>query len=648
MYGYSIDYPENWDAFQGDLSLGEFLFVASGDLSVPRLLVDLSFASELGDVQAMAEQVLDPLRELIEGLELLSERPITLSGGADAYEYTLGFPSDTLPLRGKLLVVPRGAQLFQVFAQTVPADFEAREADLDRIVRSFRLIEPAPFGAPRSESLTLREPSPATLDPHSIGDIVSHQYASQIFSGLVTFDPGLQVAPDLAASWDVEEGGTVYVFHLREDAKFHSGKPVTAEDIKYSIERAAAPATGSLVTGIYLNDIVGFTERRAGLANEVAGVEVLDDFTVRIRITRPVPYFLSKLAHSSGFILNRENVESGGPAWFFQPDGTGPFKLKGWDPGVVLVLERNEEYYGPRAFVPSVIIWNIGGDPLVAYEAGDLDVASIGGETARAVQDPSHPLQGELGVTPELGVLYLGFNAQLAPFDDPRARRAFALAIDRDTIIADIRSGTVQKANGFVPLGMANYAPPEPLAFDAQQARALWDEVLAETGQEIDSIVFQLAGISLLPYHQAVAEMWQETFGVEVEFQGSLGGDRAEAVAEGGAHVFEFGWIADYPDPHNFLDVLFHSQAITNIGRYSNAELDGLLEAARVEQDPAERSQTYRQADELLLQDAAAVPLWYFRSYVLVKPYVEGWFLNSLRVTDYSAVSLERSLPRQV
>ena len=645
IFGFSVEYPGTWATQEVDPSLGTPLFIAQGELGLPRVLVDLGYADTLGDVREMAAQVLDSLTSAIEGVKVLSEGPLQLADGTAAYEYGLEIPLGTTTLGGRLVVVPRGSQLWQVYALTVRGDYQGRLPELDRITRSFRLLEPTPFGVPRGQALTLFQPEPQTLDPHLIGDVGSYFYAVQIFGGLVALDRDLQVIPDLAERWDVQEGGTVYVFHLRRDVKFHSGKALTAQDVKYSLERAADPATGSRVAAVYLDDIVGVTERLAGATNQIAGVEVIEEFTVRIRIDKPVPYFLAKLTHPASFIVNRQNVEAGGPGWFGTPDGTGPFKLKGWRQRTIIVLERYEQYHRGQAQVPYIFVSNLLlGDPLLMYETGELDVAYIGGTDVVKARDPSSTLGEQLQVTPELALFFVGFNTREAPFDDPRARRAFALALDRDALIALELSDTVEKAAGFLPLvGLPGHNPDlAPIPFDPASAKALWQTVTAETGVNPEAVTLLLLGALPTSVYLAMAAMWESNLGIEVAFAFPSSDDFGRELEQSNAHLFDFGWVADYPDPQNFLDVLFHGQAINNYGVYRNPQADALLEKARVEQDSSARLQLYRDAEELMLEDAAAIPLWYNRNYVLVKPFVKDWFLSGLGIPDLFRVRLDR------
>ncbi|NIO70651.1 MAG: hypothetical protein GTN71_16870, partial [Anaerolineae bacterium] len=218
-------------------------------------------------------------------------------------------------------------------------------------------VVPSEPSGPKGATLNLVGSDPPTLDPHLSMDATSAAYIIEIFSGLVTLSPELEVVPDIAERWEVSEDGTVYTFYLRDDAKFHDGKPVTARDFKYSFERACDPWTGSVVADIYLGDIVGAKEKLYGFVDEVSGVEVVDDHTLQITIDAPKPYFLGKLTHSTAFVVDKDNVERGGRTWTDKPNGTGPFKLKEYRFGRQIVLEPNDLYYG---------------EPKPSVEAGEL------------------------------------------------------------------------------------------------------------------------------------------------------------------------------------------------------------------------------------------------------------------------------------
>ena len=197
----------------------------------------------------------------------------------------------------------------------------------------------APTEAPQDDTPREREKGvlrrlfsdPPTLDPHLTTDATSATIIIEIFGGLVTINPNLEVVPDLAERWDESDDGLVYTFHIRQDAVFHNGKPITAHDFKWSLERAADAITESLVVDQYLGDIVGLQEKLRGEARDVQGVRVIDDHTLEITISEPKSYFIYKLTYPTAFVLDQENVETG-RRWVREPNGSGPFMLSEYVP----------------------------------------------------------------------------------------------------------------------------------------------------------------------------------------------------------------------------------------------------------------------------------------------------------------------------
>ena len=196
-----------------------------------------------------------------------------------------------------------------------------------------------------SGELRLPGDDPLTLDPALVTDVTSATYIVELFGGLVTLDKDLQVKPDIAKSWDVSPDGTKYTFHLRDDVVFsQSGRRVTAQDFKYSMERAARPETDSPTADTYLGDIVGAKDMIRGRAKEISGIRVVDDFTLEITIDAPKPYFLAKLTYPTAFVVNKDQIEKDKRNWTRKPDGTGPFKLQEWKIGERIVLVRPKAY----------------------------------------------------------------------------------------------------------------------------------------------------------------------------------------------------------------------------------------------------------------------------------------------------------------
>ena len=393
LFGFAIDVPEAWFLDEGSV----LVRAADPEFGIPRVTVEVLLPTELGTNQDYGEIALGLLESAAP--EIVSEGLVTFDDGTEGYGYVLNVTAETA-LRAHLYVVGRGSQIYQVFVGSVPGDFDARADEFEAIAKSFRFRDPTPFGARLDRSLVMNSITPQTFDPHLIENISSYRFAAQIFGGLVRLDRDLRVVPAAAESWDISDDGLVYDFHLHPDAVFHSGKPVTVEDVKWSLERAADPATGSRVARLYIADIEGVEEKLDGEADEISGIEIVDEDTIRFTLTDPVPYFLAKMTHSASFILNRENVEGGGETWALTPDGTGPFKVRGWTPGIVLVLDPHEAHHLGAPTVESVVIW-LYGNPLLRYQAGELDVASVGEILGEEVRDPEHPLNAELRVVPQ-------------------------------------------------------------------------------------------------------------------------------------------------------------------------------------------------------------------------------------------------------
>ncbi len=497
-------------------------------------------------------------------------------------------------------------------------------------------------GVPRNQALVLAGDEPRTLDPALSQDTTSHEYTAHLFSGLVRLDEGLRLQPDLAASWESLDDGTRYVFHLRPNALFHDGKPVTAYDVAFSLERATSPTLDSPTAATYLSDIVGVADKLAGKAGSIAGLHVLDDLTLEIVIDAPKVYFLAKLTYPVAAVVSKEQVMSG-PEWSRTANGTGPFRLKQWLPGQQLVLERNPEFYRPQAGVRYVVYRFLAGAPIRLYEQGGIDAAYIGSGSLPRAQDPQSGLGSDLRAYGEMSIFYIGFSTKKQPFDDPLVRRAFAMALDVERLAGAGQQKHLLLANGFLPQGMPGYtAGVIGFAYDPAEARQLLSRSKYGGPEGLPPIIYTSSGIDEVDRALGAAvEQWRANLGVQVSARLLPTQDYFYRLPDEVDNLFDFGWIADYPDPENILDVLFHSGTANNIGRYSNAQVDALLEAARVEADEGQRFALYRQAQNTLLQDAAAIPLWHGLSYMLVKPYVQGFGLTAQGIATLEQVWLE-------
>jgi oligopeptide transport system substrate-binding protein len=469
--------------------------------------------------------------------------------------------------------------------------------------------------------------NPRQYDPHTTlgsGD-------KRVFSGLVSFDPQLNLTPDLAESWDVSADGMTYTFHLRQNAKFHDGRSVTAHDFVYSLERAASPALKSQTALTYLGDIVGIHEYAAGTTEHISGIKALDEHTLQITIDAPKPYFLLKLTYPTAFVVDKANVESGGD-WYRHPNGTGPYRLIEWTSFKRIVYEANKDFYLGAPSIPYVIVNLYSGDSQRLYETGDVDITGV--YSVDRFSDPADPLHNELRTGVSLCTSYVVFDTTQPPFDDVNVRKAFSMAFNRQQYIDVVMNGHALPAQGLYPPGLPGFnIALQGLPYDPSQARELLKQ--SKYGANLPPITYTDSGIgsSIGADVAALADMWKKNLGVTITVENLEPNYYYDQIyAHNHGQLFSGGWCADYPDPENFADVLFHSGSNQNNGGYSNPKLDTLLEAARTEQDVTKRIEMYQQAEQIIVDDAAAFFTVHYLSYELVKPYVKGYVLTPIDI----------------
>ena len=627
------------------------VLMGNSDGSPPVVQVSLFYDTAIVTPDAAVDSLLPNLFSR-PGFRTLDDTVVHLNDGSTGFQTTYQWRGDQGEEQGILFAAVRGTQNFFIRAEGSTEDFEASMDDLEALLASFQLNEPQPLDIPRQEALTLYfDDGPLLLDPTITHESQSIQYIMQVFSGLVSFNKDLVLVPELASEWSISEDGTVYTFTLQDGAKFHDGRPVTAGDVKSSWERAwelaADPNLPSTTVGTYLDDVAGVEEFTSGDAEEISGIQVIDDATLQVTIDDARSYFLSKLSHPVAFVVDQDQIEdSQGSAipWWAEPNGTGPFKVISWEPRRVMVLQANDEFYGGAPPVPYLVYRLYGGVPRLMYETGEIDVARVFSDELPQVNSPDYPLANELVETSELSVHYIGMGSDSPPFDDPLVRKAFLLSVDRKALLEDIFNESKELANGFLPPGLPGYNPDiAAIPFDPEEARRLIEQSSYGSVEALPDVVYTASGVSQPPtLVSQLIQMWRINLGVEVGVQLVQPDAYFYVLDQIDSSLFTYGWIADYPDPHNFVDVLFHSSAENNVGSYSNPEVDSLLEQARVEQDPSQRTALYRQAEAMLVDDAAAIPIYHGRRQMLVKPYVNDLLFTPFGMLDLRGTSLDR------
>jgi len=631
--GLGFHYPESWN-------LGSYIsqFGADAVVDNPDETVQIIFylsgveRADLTDDDRI-NQTVDLFRNVLSDPdEVKTVDPLRLDSGITALRRDFIYLRDYGTYESRLFLLSAALRTYVITVSGTRDALERDGAGAEAILRSTVVFEPAMFGVAREHSLTMPWSDPITLDPAMSREGTSHLIVAHLFSGLTRFDESLTVQLDLAESVELDASGTVYTFTLRDDASFHDGRRITAEDVRYSMERASDPGLHSATTALYLGDIVGVIDRLEGSATTISGVEVVDERTIRLTIDAPKAYFLAKLTYPTAYVVDRENIEPRGYDWWQGSiNGSGPFKLKEWTEGEVLMLERFDRYHTPSSLPYAVFPINLG-TPMQLYEAELSDVAFIGGATVDRALDPANGLEDQLRIFPQFLVSYVGFNTTKAPFDDPVVRRAFVMALDRDGLNEIVYGGKVDTAKGLLPPGLPGYnAELEGLPYDPVAAKAALDGS-RYAGEAFPTVTFTTAGFGAVPADlQFMIDDWRRNLGVTVEVRTLDPDAYYYALANEIDNLFDYGWIADYPDPQNFLDVLLHSTSVdNNVGGYNNADYDRLIEEARTEQDNGRRMALYQQAEKILVEDAAIIPLYHAPDYVLTKPYVQGFTIGPL------------------
>jgi oligopeptide transport system substrate-binding protein len=633
-FGVRIHYPSGWMQQDG-INANEVAWF----IQPKGLISSVLFASPLeGDsLQKFAGLLSDSLKAFFtKNVEVIRDEALTITSGQEAWITVVSGTraADNEPLKLSLITAVRGLRTFTLMTFGDPKDYDLYEADILAMGVSLQIDAPSIQGVPSDQALVLA--GGESTNPRSYDPATTHTAGNKlVFSGLVSLDPQLNLVPELAETWEVSPDGTVYTFHIRENAKFHDGRPVTAGDVVYSWERAADPKVGSDTVLTYLGDILGVKEMTEGAADHISGLKVIDDHTLQVAIDAPKPYFLLKLTYPTGFVLDKANVESG-EEWFREPNGTGPYKLTEWKRFESMVYEANPEFYFGQPQIPAVVMQLYTGAGIRLYESGEIDITGVPYNSLDRYLDPGEPMHAELVSGVNLCTSYVVFDVTQPPFDDVKVRQAFSMAFDRQKYIDLVLHGVGLPAKGIYPPALPGFSLDlEGLPFDPEQARQLLADSKYGGPDGLPPLVYTNGGLGSYVDSSTAAliAMWQQSLGVTITIENIEPNIYIEELYAGHhGQMFATGWCADYPDPENFADVLFHSESKMNNGGYANPELDALLEQARVEPDVTQRIALYQQAERILVQDAPVLFMTHSLSYVLVKPYVKGYTLTPIDI----------------
>ena len=485
---------------------------------------------------------------------------------------------------------------------------------------------------------------PAGLDPQiAIGDPESHIF-NALFEGLVSEDPkDLHPIPGVAESWDITDGGRTYTFHLRHDAKWSNGDPVTADDFVWSNQRILQPGLGAQYASMRFDDVqvVNAREYYDGKLTDFSkvGFEAPDPSTFVIRLKNPAGYLLSMLNHNSWYPVHRDTVLKYGP--IDQPNNrwtsvgnyvcNGPFRLKAWTIEQEVVVEKNPTYWNANIVRLKEIHYLNTEDVDTeerSFRAGQLHLTY---DVPQSKIDEYRQHGSEfLQIAPYFGTYFYRFNVTNPIVQDRRVRRALAMAIDREGIVKNVTRGDEQTAHTFVPPNLEGYACPNSIPTDYEGARRLLAEAGYPGGKGLPPVDLL---INTSQNHRDIAEAMQQTWHKELGIDARIRNEEWKVYLDSQKSLnyctARAGWTGDYADPFSFLS-LFTSANGNNDAGYASPEYDRLIAAAHAAPTEPERLAACARAETLLLEDAPIAPIYFYTRKYLLQPSVKGWYNNIL------------------
>ncbi|MEH6569898.1 MAG: peptide ABC transporter substrate-binding protein [Halioglobus sp.] len=494
---------------------------------------------------------------------------------------------------------------------------------------------------------------PQGLDPHVVTGVPENHLIRALFEGLAVKNPyTLEPEPGVAESWEFSEDGRIITFHLRHNALWSNGDPITAADFVWSWRRALNPAMGNLYAYMlypvknaeaYATGVIGDPEK--------LGVRALDSSTLQVTLNEPTPYFLQLMDHYSTFAVHRATIEKFGLAtdrftqWTREENivSNGAFKLKEWKLNRRITVEKSETYWdADKVKLNGVVFYPT--ENLVSEErmfrvgqlhyTGEVPLGKI--ETYQAMAN------SPFVQAPYLGTYYYLLNIRRPPVDDSRVRRALSMAIDRETLTATVLKKAYVPAYSITPPGTLGYQPPRLFDYDVERARALLAEAGYPNGKGWPGIEIKY---NTSENHRKIAvamqQMWKEALNIDVTIANEEWKVYLDSVTQGDFQIARRGWIGDYVDPNNFLDLFLTNGGNNNTG-YSDPRYDKMiLEDAPKAKTREQRFAIFHAAETLLMEQMPIIPIYTYTSKHLIHPSVKGLPSNLMDSLNLKYVWLE-------
>ncbi len=494
---------------------------------------------------------------------------------------------------------------------------------------------------------------PQSLDPQIATGVPEHHIISAVMEGLVLKDrKTLEPRPGVAKSWDISDDGRVYTFYLRDNARWSNGDPHTAHDYAWSWWRALQPALGNLYAYMlfpienaqkyYEGDISDFDQ---------VGVKALDDRTLQVTLKYPTPYFLQLLDHYSLFPVHQATIEKFGDAdqrgtrWTYEGNlvGNGPFQLVDWKINRRIVVQRNPHYWDKENVSLNEIIFipieNIVTEERM-FRAGQLHVtSSLPADKISVYREAKDP---ELRIAPYLGTYYYRLNVRKPQLKDPRVRRALAMTVDRQKLVDNITKGGQLPAYAMTPPGTMGYFPKSDLKFDPQGAKKLLADAGYPNGDGFPPTeILYNTNEGHRKVAVALQDMWKKHLNIDIRLLNQEWKVYLDSESAGQYEISRAGWIGDYVDPNNFLD-LFLCGGGNNRTGWCNEEYDRLiLDVAPSMSSHSERLEVFQQAEKILLDDMPIIPIYTYTTVQLVDSSVKNFDANIMNAASYKDLYLQ-------
>ena len=475
-------------------------------------------------------------------------------------------------------------------------------------------------------------PNPETLDPALNSAVDGGNMILTNFECLLTNDENGQIAPGAAESWEVSEDGKTYTFKLRDGLKWSDGTPLTAEDFVYSWQRVCDPNVAAPYAETVLSMVEGYDDAIAGDIEKL-NVEAPDDQTFVVHLKDACPYFESLAAFATLSPVQKATIEANGDAWATDAStyvSNGPFYITEWVPSSYILMEKNPNYWDAENVKLDGIKFNLIEDANAAYNAYNAgEIAMI--KDVPTEEIPSLKDRDDFFVEPIIGTYYVSMNTEKEPFTNKDVRKALSLAIDRDYLANTLMQGTYSPAGNFVGPGWADINGTEfvensnggeefisttDYEADLEEAKKLLADAGYPNGEGLPKITYTTNDSG---YHKAVAEYLQQAWkelGIDMDVDIVEWASFTPMRRNGDYEVARNGWVGDYTDPSNILDLLYSTNG-NNDGKFSNEEYDKQMEISRTTLDEQERSDALHKAEEILMEEAGCIPLAYYNDFWL-------------------------------